>query len=180
MVFLDVLMGRLDHELEHESGHFAAISVFGGVVVEQGDVGGALQQGVEIIGVDGDFVVDGGEVVGLADGVGDERRVADVFRHISFVGRQHENVLEIEVSRLEYTHDLQSFGGFAVEGYRGRLDELVEQSAEGGQVAVEVAIFDERFQPIHQCIGAKQRLLEEGVVVVAGFGADVLQDVGKS
>ena len=167
----------LDHELEHEAGHFAAISVFGGVVVEQRDVGGALQQGVEIIGVDGDFVVDGGEVVCLADGVGDERRVADVFRHISFVGRQHENVLEIEVSRLEHTHDLQSFGGFAVEGNRGRLDELVEQSAEGGQVAVEVAIFDERFQPIHQCIGAKQRLLEEGVVVVARFGADVLQDV---
>ena len=177
--FLDVLR-RFDHELEHESAHFTAISVLGGVVVEQGDVGGALQQRVEIIGVDGDLVVDGREVVSLANRVGDERRVADAFRHIPFVGREHENVLEIEVSRLKNAHDLQSLGRFAVEGNRGRLDELVEQSAERGDVAVEVAVIDERFQSVDERVGAEKRLLEERVVVVASLGADVVQDVGKS
>ena len=53
----------------------------------------------------------------------------------------------------------------------------VVNSAERGDVAVEVAVIDEGFQPIDERVGSEKRLLEERIVVVASLGANVLQNV---
>ena len=64
--------GGVGHELEHEARHLSPLTVGGGIVVDEGDVVGALQQTVEVVLVDGHLVVDGSQSVSLAYGVGDE------------------------------------------------------------------------------------------------------------
>ena len=133
------LLSALYEELEHEAAHLAGVSVVGGVVVGDGDVAGALQQAVEVVGVEGYFVVDGGEVVCLAYGVGYERGVVDAFGHVAFVAGEEEEVVEVDVARLEHAHYLYAHNGLAVEGYGGGADELGDESAQRGVVDEEVA-----------------------------------------
>ena len=80
-------MGTLDHQLQHETAHLAALAVLGGTIIEDGHVAGPLQQAVEIVGIDGDLVLDGGQFVGLPDAVGNERRVVDAPRNVALVAR---------------------------------------------------------------------------------------------
>lgn len=133
------LLSALHEELEHEAAHLAGVSVVGGVVVGDGDVAGALEEAVEVVGVEGYLVVDGGEVVCLAYGVGYERGVVDAFGHVAFVAGEEEEVVEVDVARLEYAHYLHAYNGLAVEGYGGGADELGEESAQRGVVDEEVA-----------------------------------------
>ena len=79
----DVL--SLNHELEHEARHLTLLGIGGGIVVDESHVVGTLQQAVEVMLVDGHLVVDGGQPVCLADGIGDERCVVDAARHEAFV-----------------------------------------------------------------------------------------------
>ena len=129
----------LHEELEHEAAHLAGVSVVGGVVVGDGDVAGALEEAVEVVGVEGYFVVDGGEVVCLAYGVGYERGVVDAFGHVAFVAGEEEEVVEVDVARLEHAHYLHAYNGLAVEWYGGGGDELGDESAQRGVVDEEVA-----------------------------------------
>ena len=133
------LLSALHEELQHEAAHLAGVSVVGGVVVGDGDVAGALQQAVEVVGVEGYFVVDGGEVVCLAYGVGYERGVVDALGHVAFVAGEEEEVVEVDVARLEHAHYLYAHNGLAVEGYGRGADELRDESAQRGVVDEEVA-----------------------------------------
>ena len=81
----ELYISSFDHQLEHETGHLAFLGIDGGVVIDDGDIISTLQQTVEIMLVDGYLVVDGGQSVSLADGIGDERSVVDATRHVSFV-----------------------------------------------------------------------------------------------
>ena len=132
------LLSALHEELEHEAAHLAGVSVVGGVVVGDGDVVGALEEAVEVVGVEGYFVVDGGEVVCLAYGVGYERGVVDAFGHVAFVAGEEEEVVEVDVARLEHAHDLHAYHRLAVEWYRRCAYELRHQSAQRGVVDEEV------------------------------------------
>lgn len=89
------VVGTLYEHLEHEAAHLAGVAVLGGVVVEDGDVAGALQQAVEIVGVDGGLVVDGGKPERLADGVGDEGTVVDAAWNVAVVAREQQHVVEV-------------------------------------------------------------------------------------
>ena len=82
-------VGALHHELQHEATHFARRGVARRLVVGERDVAGSLQQPVKVVGINGHFVVDGGEVESLAHGVGNERGVVDAFGHVAFVAREH-------------------------------------------------------------------------------------------
>ena len=82
---------------------------------------------MEIVGEDGHLVVDGGQLVGLANGVGDERGVVDALGKVAFVAREQQDVFEIEVARLEHAHHLKANGGFSVERDRGGGDELLDE-----------------------------------------------------
>ena len=106
----------LHHQLKHEARHLTFLCIDGGVVVYDGHVVGSLQQTVEVVLVDSHFVVDGGQSVGLADGVGDERGVVDAAGHVALVAGEQQHVVEVEVAGLKHTHDLNTFGGLAVEG----------------------------------------------------------------
>ena len=133
------LLSALHEQLEHEAAHLAGVSVVGRVVVGDGDVAGALQQAVEVVGVDSHLVVDGGEVVCLAYGVGYERRVVDALGHVAFVAGEEEEVVEVDVACLEHAHYLHAHNGLAVEGYGRGADELGDESAQRGVVDEEVA-----------------------------------------
>ena len=133
------LLSALHEQLQHEAAHLAGVSVVGRVVVGDGDVAGALQQAVEVVGVDSHLVVDGGEVVCLAYGVGYERRVVDALGHVAFVAGEEEEVVEVDVARLEHAHYLHAYNGLAVEGYGRGADELGDESAQRGVVDEEVA-----------------------------------------
>ena len=62
----------LHHELRHEAASLPRLAEVIAYGVGYGHIGGALQHAVEVVGVDSHFVVDGGESVSLAYGVGDE------------------------------------------------------------------------------------------------------------
>ena len=79
------LLATLDHHLKHETRHLARLAVIGGIVIDEGDVGGPLQQPVEIIGVYGHLMVGSGQSVGLTDVIGDERCIVDAFGNVTLV-----------------------------------------------------------------------------------------------
>ena len=113
---------------------------------------------MEVVLVDGYLLVDGGESVGLADGIGDERGVVDASRHIALVAGEQQHVVEVEVTRLEHAHHLDALGGLTVEGDGGGLYELGDEALEGDRVDGEDAAVDEVADTI-----------EEGVHTEAGF-----------
>ena len=67
---------------------------------------GTAQQVLKVEFVDSHFVVDGGESEGFTDAVGDKRGVADATRHVTLVGREQQDVVEVEVSGLQNPHNL--------------------------------------------------------------------------
>ena len=159
---LDVVR-TFHHQLQHEPAHLTRVAVFRSIVVEQADVGGALQEAMEIVGVDGHLVVDGGQTKCLANGVGDERGVVHALGHIPLVAREHEHVVEVEVSRLEHAHDLYAFGRLSVEGDGGGRDELRQQALECRHVGLQVTVSHELVQSVDERVHAEERLLEERV-----------------
>ena len=148
----ELLNGSVEHELEHEARHLAFLCIDCGVVVDDGDILGALQQTVEVVLVDGHLMVDGGEAVGFADGVGDERGVVDALGHVAFIAGEQQHVVEVEVAGFEHTHHLQAFGRFSVEGDGGLLDELLDESLQGADVEDEGAVVDEVAHTVQQCV----------------------------
>lgn len=73
------------HHLEHEATHLATLSSFGRIIIEDGDVLCALQQAMEIVGIDAHLVLDCCELVGLTNAMRNERTVVDVTWHHSFI-----------------------------------------------------------------------------------------------
>ena len=172
-------MGAFHHQLQHETAHLAALAVFSGVVVENGHVAGPLQQAVEIVGIDGDLVVDGGQFVSLSDAMGNERRVVDAPGNIPLVAGKQQDMVEVEVSRLEDSHDLNAFSRFAMKWDAGLLDDLHGQALQGCQIYRQVAALSEVVDSVDQRVGPEQRLLEQRVadilLTLRGYFAQDLQ-----
>ena len=55
---------------------------------------------MEIVAVDGYLVVYGGEAVGFAYGMRDERGVVDSLRHITLIAGEDEQMVEVEIAGL--------------------------------------------------------------------------------
>ena len=121
---------------------------------------------MEIIGVDGHLVFDGCQFVGVAQTVGNERRVVDAFRHVALVAGEQQHVVEVEVARLQHAHDLKTFGGLTVEGDAGLLDDLRDQSLQGVLRHRQVATALQVVETVDQHIGTEQRLLEHRIADV--------------
>ena len=153
-------MRTFHHELEHEMAHLSTLAVFCGVIIENGHVLGALQETMEVVGVDGHLVLDGGEFVGMAYAVGNEGTVINAFGHIAFVAGENENVVEIQVAGLQYAHDLNSLCRLAVEGDGSLLDELVDKTLQGCRIDLQVAVVNEAVNSVDQGVGSEYRLLE--------------------
>ena len=41
--------------------------------------------------------------------------IVDALRQITFIARQHQHMVEVEIAGLQHTHDLYAHGRFAVE-----------------------------------------------------------------
>ena len=157
-------LATLDEHLQHEAAHLAPLAVLGGIVVEDGDILGALQQAVEIVGVDANLILDSGQFVGLADAVRNERAVVDAPRHVALVAGEQQDVVEVDVARLEHTHHLDALDGLAVEGDAGLLDNLRGESLQGLVGDLQIATLYQRIQAVDQHVGSEKRLLEQGVL----------------
>ena len=119
---------------------------------------------MEVVGIDGHLVVDGSQLVGLADGVGDERRVVDPLGHVALVAREDEQVVEVEITGFEHAHHLNALGRFAVEGDGGGADDLADEPLESDAVDGQVAAADELAHAIEQGVGPVERLVGQRVV----------------
>ena len=67
-------------------------------------------------------------------------------------------MVEIEVSGFEHTHNLNTFGGFTMEGNRGGLYQLGDESLEGDDVHQQVAADDEVGHAVEQGVHAEETL----------------------
>ena len=79
-------------------------------------------------------MVVGGKPERFFDRVGYKGGVISPLWHVTFVTRQYKQMLEIKVSRLKHSHDLQTYGRFAMVGYSGSSNKLVEQSLIGDYI----------------------------------------------
>ena len=115
---------------------------------------------MEIVGVDAHLVLYGGQLIGLADAVGDEGTVVDALRHIALVAAEQQHVVEVEVAGFQNAHHLDTFGRLAMEGDGGLLDELVDKALQRGVRHLQVATVYQRLETVDERIGTEQRLLE--------------------
>ena len=83
---------------------------------------------MEIIGIDGHLVVNSGETVGFSDTVGYERGVVEPLWEVTFIAGEQKYMFEIDVTRFQYTHYLDAFDWFPVEGYTGGRNNLCDES----------------------------------------------------
>ena len=79
------LMSAFNHQLQHETTHLATIAIFCGRIIDYRDVFRPLQKPMEIIGIDGYFIINCGQSISLSDGVGDKRRITYTFWHITLI-----------------------------------------------------------------------------------------------
>ena len=136
-----------------------------------------MQQAVEVVGVDAHLVLNRRQLVGLADAVRYEGAVVDAPWHVALVARQQQDVVEVEVARLEHTHDLHALGRLAVEGDGGLLDELLQQALQRGVCHDQIAAADESVEAVDERVAAEQRLLEQRVLYfVLGAGGYLAQE----
>ena len=67
-------------------------------------------------------------------------------------------MVEIEVAGFEHTHHLNTFRGFTMEGNRGGLYQLGDESLEGDDVHQQVAAVDEVGHAVEQGVHAEETL----------------------
>ena len=73
-------------------------------------------------------------------------------------------MVEVEVTRFEDTHHLESLCGFTMEGNRGGADELTYQALEGDDIYLEDATVHQTAQTVQQGVHPEQTLgVERGV-----------------
>ena len=161
-------MPALHQHLQHETAHFTSLSVLCGIVIDDGHVLTALQQPVEVIGVDGHLMVDGGQPEGLAYAIGNKRGVIHALGHVAFVTGEQQHMVKVQVTRLQHTHHLQTLGRFSVEWNGGCPDQLGEQSVQGVEVDVQVPTLHESQQSVDQRVGTEEALRHQGVVLGGG------------
>ena len=155
-------MVALYHHLQHEAGHFTRLTIIGGVVVDQCDVVGTLEQTVEIIGIDGYLVVDGCEAIGLADAVWDERGIADALGEVALIAGEQQYMVEVDVACLKDAHDLDAFNGFTVKGYARSRYDLCDQSLQGEGIDIERTAIDKIAETVQQGVHTEQTLMGNG------------------
>ena len=95
-----------------------------GVVVDDSDILGTTEQAIEVVGIDGRFVVSRCQIKRLTQRVGDERVVGYASGHVALVGREQQYVVKVKVTRLEYPHNLQSDSRFAMKRNSSLLNEI--------------------------------------------------------
>jgi hypothetical protein len=98
--------------------------------------------------------------------MGQERGVVDACWEVALIAREQEDVVEIEVTSFEDSHNLYAFDGFTVEGDCGGLDYLVEEFCVEGNGKGDIFFCDECPEPVEKGEHAEERLGKEGEILV--------------
>ena len=80
---------------------------------------------MEIIGIDGYFILNGGQLVSSTNAMRNKRAVVDALRHITFVTRQQYHMVKIQITCFENAHHLNTLCRFTMERNGGLLYQLV-------------------------------------------------------
>ena len=129
---------------------------------------GALEQPVEVVGIDRHLTVGGGEPVLFADEEGDEGCVARALRQDALAYREHEHVVEIQAARFEHTHNLQPHSRLAVERHRHRAQHLADEPEQRGLHHGQLAVLQQEHKTVEHGVGTEESL---GVEVAQQFVA---------
>ena len=97
---------RFGQQLAQEARHFVFVQSVGSDVVHECDTFRTLHKTVKIERVHGYFMLYGGQSEHLPQVIGDERSVVHGFGQHPFVDGEHQDMPEIQVTRLQYAHDL--------------------------------------------------------------------------
>ena len=71
-------------------------------------------------------------------------------------------MVEVEVPGLEYSHNLQSFCRFSVEGNGCGVNELADESLKGGKLNVQATVVHKSVKPVQQGVHTEEGFLGEG------------------
>ena len=117
---------RVDHLHDKPRHAFAA---FHGVCrcVQERRMPGAAQETEEVIGINSRLLIGGLHVVGLAQVERNKTDIRLFLRDDTFLDIQQQQSVEVQHTRLEYTHDLDIRHGLAVERHRHGLHHTPEQ-----------------------------------------------------
>ena len=142
-------VGVLDHELEHEAAHLAALSALSGIVVDERHVLCSLYEAIEIVGIEAVALVTSREMVLFAEEIRNERTAVFRLRQVAFVHTEHEHILEVEIARFEHSHQLNAHCGFSVERQGMGINDLEKKTRERERLHTQYSRLLQLQQAIH-------------------------------
>lgn len=95
-------------QLQKETGGLSLAVLCHSPAIDIGDVSGALEEAVEIVGVNLALVLVSCEMKCPAQIKGDKGVVGTALGHIALVDGEHEDLVKVEVSCLEHTNHLEA------------------------------------------------------------------------
>ncbi len=122
------------------SAFLAGLEALGPAVIDEPDVLRALDHPVEVVGPYAVLVLVGGQAEAFAELGRDEGGAAAPARERAFVGREQDEVPEVQGAGFQRSHDLQPFQRFAPERDGLAGEEFVQQMQPGGGKDVQVDI----------------------------------------
>ena len=153
--------------MAQEARHLVFVQSVGSDVVHECDTFRTLHKTVKIERVYGYFMLYGGQSEHFPQVVGDKRSVVHGFGQHPFIDGEHQDMPEIQVTRLQYAHDLQAYSRFAVEGNGGRAQHGAQQAAQGGGLYVERTVFRQADEAANDLMGTIERFVVQLAVHVA-------------
>ena len=109
-----ILLCQLIFELQQESARLT-IGIPNIAIIDEIGFFRPLQLAIEVIGIHCLFLLIIRKMTFFSDRIGDEASVGFACRENAFVDANHIKGIEVEVTRLQQSHDLHAFLGSAVE-----------------------------------------------------------------
>ena len=165
-------------QLLDETALFTGLQAVAAGIIKQRHLGGTGQEAVEVICPDAILVFVGGETESPAEIIGNER-VGDAFqRENALVHGEDDDSLEIQGTRFEYAHDLQTRQRLATEGDGDSLGYAAQETEVGIEFHRDASLPQDVLHAVHGGKIVEDELLLDihgalrAFVVVAGVIAE--------
>ena len=121
-------------KLAKETAHLVTHVAGRVLVVDEGDVLSPLYQAVEVVCEHGYAVSHGGKAESRSQSVGYERVVGTVLGQEAFPHVKHEQIPEVQATRFQHSHYLQTLCRFSMEGYALASENSAQEASQRGGV----------------------------------------------
>ena len=120
--------------------HLARLQSVTPRVIEQADMAGTVDQAIEMVGPDTVLVLVCRQAETTAQVVRDKRIGRFLQREDSLIHGKNDQTVEIERTRFQHTHNLQSGKRFTVERNRNRIRHPLQQTEIGVDLHFDVGL----------------------------------------